>query len=70
MSIRMMVLNDKETCTSFEGCAVVEFDNDEDSDLFAEQGRTPFDMLYTGLTTEVPVLKAKRKKDEEADEIW
>lgn len=61
MTIRLMVLNDEETCTSVEGCAVVEFENDTEADNFAEVGPDAFDLRSTGLTAEVPILKAVRK---------
>lgn len=61
MSIRLMVLNDESTCTGIEGCAVVEFDTEDDADAFADYGTDQFDLISTGLTAEVPVVKAVYK---------
>lgn len=61
MAIRLMVLNDEETCTNVEGCAVVEFENDRDADDFADFGTNEFELQNTGLTAEVPIMKAVRR---------
>lgn len=62
MTIRLMVLNDEETCTSIEGCAVVEFENDDEADAFADFGPSDFVLRPTGLSTEVPIYKAMKKE--------
>lgn len=61
MAIRLMVLNDEETCTNVEGCAVVEFEDDEQADAFAELGPSAFELQNTGFTAEVPIVKAIRR---------
>lgn len=59
--IRMMVLNDGETCTEIDGTFVVDFDSDEDANEFADYGNSRFNLQATTDTAEVPVYKAIRR---------
>lgn len=60
---RMMVLNDGETCTDMEGSFVVDFDNDDDANEFADFGNSRFILQATTETVEVPVFKAVRRDE-------
>lgn len=54
--VRMMVLDDEETCSLLEGSFVAEFDNEEDAQDFADG--TIISFVKTDKTVEVPVYKA------------
>lgn len=61
MAVRMMVLEDDETCGGLEGSTVIEFDNEMDADHFADYGSDDFELVDTTEMVSVPVVKAMRK---------
>lgn len=53
-----MVLEDGETCAIAEGSKIVEFDNNQQADAFADG--YDFDLEETNEAVEIPVYRARK----------